>query len=686
MNLVPVRQWLMQNGINNIGWDNNTKTILINNKPFLSLSSGMFKIKNSRAYADINDLTNALKNFFVQNHLKEPTTFGKVLNPNPTIPEQPSISSVQTPTTGGTSLAFADLNKYKPTSQDNSTSQAPGWATQPSNEPGAGPGTEDITTAQSSQPIAQAQASGELPVYNNENQESPQSVGATDVGQNQSAFDLQEAVNEKTLQSQLNSYDSILNSLKQPSPLMSKINEIWNMKLKAALDSLQQKYNTQLAALKGEKAQVLAAHKGEIEEIDKAIQAARKRSAEDMNARGLYFSGILTKALNSIEEKGLSLKAQALAKKTAELDSIAAQVAALTANYALAKDQATNLALTNKALEEMKLLEKNQDKIDQINMLQAGIKAQLDALKATAPERQKLYNIQQQQLQQQELEKQKQQEFDNWLKVKGLELKYQNADLNNRKEMFNEWLQTQNLSLDKQKELANEWYKNQLINLQQGQLNLSAQKEKDLMQRFYDDLAYKYKSLDLNNAYKQASLALRQAAQKGLVSSDLSSGWQDLYKMGPIKVQDYWAKLDKTKNALEQQIQYSGQGVTPEQQQLLNSIKDTESIVYALKQLADTTKNITTNNFTQARTLMQQIAPKVQPGDAATFIQKYIADPVARTAMWLLITSAHGGVSPAQIISENPDGVNQLLQQYGANPDSNTREMLYALLGLNVRH
>lgn len=666
-NLVPVRTWLLQNGISNIGWDNSTKTILINGKPFMSLNSGLFKIKNSRAYADINDLTNALKNFFVQNQLKEPTTFGKVIN-------------VQTPGQGGASLAFADLNKYKPNATTNTTTDNPYLS--PTNEPGAGPGTEDVTSAQSSQPIAEAQQSGELPVYQNENTETPQAVGATDVGQTQSPFDLQESINEKTLQSQLNSYDSILNSLKQPSPLMDKINEIWNMKLKAALDSLQQKYNTQLAALKGEKAKVLAAHKGEIEEIDKAIQAARKRSAEDMNARGLYFSGLLTKALNSIEEKGLSLKAQALAKKTAELDSIAAQVAALTSNYALAKDQATNLALTNKALEEMKLLEKNQDKIDQINMLQAGIQAQLNALKATAPERKKLYNIEQQQLQQQELQKQKQQEFENWLKVKGLELKYQNADLDNRKQLFNEWLQTQNLSLDKQKELANEWYKEQLVNLQKGQLDLSAQKEKDLMQRFYDDLAYKYKNMDLNNAYRQASLALKQAAQKGLVSPDLASGWQDLYKMGPVKIQDYIMKLEKEKNAINNQAtMYNNGELTPEQQKLLDSINDAESIAYAISNLANSTRDITPDNVYKARNAIMLIAPKIKFADAPTFIQKYIADPVARVAAWVMI-SAHGDQNQVnEIMKAHRQNILGLLQQYGADPnDPNTVAMLDKLL------
>ena len=633
MSLVPVRTWLVKNGIDNVGWDNNSKTILINGKPFLSLASGLFTIKNSRSYADPSVLSNALKNFFLQNSQKKPAPIGQILSP--------------------------------------------AWATQPTNESGAGPGTEDLTKVQSAEPIAEAQKSGTISINRNSPYYEPASqVGAINVGENnlpnltqESPFKLQEAVQEKTLQSQLDTYQNIINSLKQPSPLTAKINELWDAKLKAALDSLEQKYNTQMAALKGQKAQVLAAHKGEIEEIDKAIKAARQRSKEDMNARGLYFSGLLTKALNSVEEKGLSLKAQALAKKTAELDNIAAQVAALTANYAIAKDEATNLALTNKALEEMKLLEKNQDKIDQIKMIQAGIQSQLNALKATAPEREQLYNIQQEQAQREAEMKQKQQDFENWLKVKGLELKYQNADLDNRKQLFNEWLRTQNLNLNKQKELANEWYKEQLI-------NLSAQKEKDALDMFNREMQYKWASLDLKSAYRQAS------QQAGIVGSS----WQDLYKMGPVKLSDYINKIQGRIDDLKKQEEYAyDDAQKKELQQKEQSLQELLAFPAVIQKLQNVTKHITSDNLYEARELLTSLAPKIAPEDAETFINNNIADPIARIAAWIMITGAHSNHNLTEIVSD-PEVLNGLAQQYGVNLDEGARQELYALLGLNVRH
>ena len=535
---------------------------------------------------------------------------------------------------------------------------------------------------QSAEPIAEAQKSGTIPINRNNPYYEPASqVGAIDVGENnlpnltqESPFKLQEAVQEKTLQSQLNTYQNIINSLKQPSPLTAKINELWDAKLKAALDSLEQKYNMQMAALKGQKAQVLAAHKGEIEEIDKAIKAARQRSKEDMNARGLYFSGLLTKALNSVEEKGLSLKAQALAKKTAELDSIAAQVAALTANYAIAKDEATNLALTNKALEQMKLLEKNQDKIDQINMIQAGIQSQLNALKATAPEREQLYNIQQEQAQNEAEAQQRQQDFENWLKLKGLELQYDKADLDKRKQLFNEYLQTTNLSLKEREIASNEWYKKQLI-------KNAIQKEKDALDMFNQEMRYKWANLDLKSAYQQAK---QQASQQSGI--DITSGWQDLYKMGPVKLSDYINKIQDKIDDLKKQEEYAYDDAQKKDlQQKEQSLQELLAFPAVIQKLQNVTKHITPDNLYEARELLTSLAPKIAPEDAETFINNNIADPIARIAAWIMITGAHSNHNLAEIVSD-PEVLNGLAQQYGINLNEGARQELYALLGLNVRH
>jgi hypothetical protein len=624
---VPVRDWLAQQGFTNVSWDNKNKVVLVNGKPFLYMTdpntgAPLFIIKDGRAYSNTQVLMNAIK----QNLLN---------NPTPAKP-QPGINPPKSP------FGQAVAESANP------------FASGPSNEPGAGPGTEDLTTAQSAQPIAEAQQNGTIPITGSQYQEPASTVQAQDVGVNtwgpDNTFNLQERINENTLKAQADSYEKLLQQLQQPNPIAQKINELWGMRLQNALDDLQTQFNTQKQALEAQKGYVKAQHEGEIQAIDRAIQKARQRSKEDMNARGLYFSGLLTKALNSIEEAGLSEKAKALARETAALDDIAGKIAVLTSNYAISKNKVQNLVNAEKALQLLKVAEQDQQKKDQINAALAGIDAQLNALKVSRADREKLWNLQQKQAQQEAEQKQAQQDFENWLATQKLNLQYQNADLNTRKEMFNEWLNTQNLSLKQKEQALNEWYKEQLIKNAQ-------QQESDTMKRFYDTLNYNYQRLNADQAYRQARLALQQ---QGI--ADVPTALGDIFAQGYKGLSTYLSKY--------QQIAQDGELNDAVKQAANNTI----TLLSTAQKVADETR--TTDNPQKIGEDLGLFIRQLDPASATTFVDKFIGNPYVKAVGHLLIVANGDGGTAMAIYKKEREN---FIKQYGLNPEQADDFILTAL-------
>lgn len=218
-----------------------------------------------------------------------------------------------------------------------------------------------------------------------------QETGTQEQTEQQSDFD---RLFNAQYQSKLNEYDiriqtyqDIYNQLSDidNNPYLKELANTYKHLLDAELANLEVMYNNQLTALQSQKETVDANYKNMLMDIDQAIEAARKRQAEDMAARGVYFSGLLTNALNQIEAQGIIEKAKAANLRTAELNKIAAQIATLTANYELQKNEVKNRLIAEEGLKRLAFLEKNEDKKQQYLELIKGLEAEKKILETNKP-------------------------------------------------------------------------------------------------------------------------------------------------------------------------------------------------------------------------------------------------------------------------------------------------------------
>lgn len=192
------------------------------------------------------------------------------------------------------------------------------------------------------------------------------------------------------------SYDDLIKEINDgENSLLSKIHDTYQQLITDSLKTMDDALSKARSALEATKGNYDEYEKTAYEEIDKNVQAAKETSKEEMAARGVYFSGLTTRAMNQISAQGVSEKnkvhMQVLQYK-AQIDS---QIAILTANTEMSKSQLQNELMAREALDKLQLIEKDKDKIDAINQQKLMLDAQIKIDQVNLPLENELYRRQQ---------------------------------------------------------------------------------------------------------------------------------------------------------------------------------------------------------------------------------------------------------------------------------------------------
>jgi hypothetical protein len=260
-------------------------------------------------------------------------------------------------------------------------------------------------------------------------------------------------------QEQSKSWDDFKNQIMESTDTtIQKIKDTYASLVEQSVKNIEDAVASSTAAFeknKGALDEYAGIQKGE---IDKAVQVAKSSSKEDMAARGIYFSGLTSRALATIEAQGISEKAKVdaqVAKWKADIDM---QIAVLTANSEMSKATLKNQLMANEALTILQEITKEQDKLDAIKQIQVGLQANISTTLKSLP----YANEAERRIIAAQTEKEKQEEFyrmgEYWLKVEGLELDKEKLQLerdkvaNDLKEFYLGLnLDYARLGLDKQK-------------------------------------------------------------------------------------------------------------------------------------------------------------------------------------------------------------------------------------------
>jgi hypothetical protein len=195
-------------------------------------------------------------------------------------------------------------------------------------------------------------------------------------------------------------YDQLVSDIKanedstNPNSLISQIHNTYSQLIKDSLATMDNALTKATQALEATKGNYDSYEQAAYQEIDKNVQAAKDASETDMAARGIYFSGLTTRAMNNIEAQGVSEKnkvnMQVLQYK-AQIDS---QIAIMTANNAMSESQLQNEMMAREALDKLQLIETDKNKIDAINQQKAMLDSQIEVDKLNLPLENELYRRQ----------------------------------------------------------------------------------------------------------------------------------------------------------------------------------------------------------------------------------------------------------------------------------------------------
>jgi hypothetical protein len=225
-------------------------------------------------------------------------------------------------------------------------------------------------------------------------------------------------------------YNDMLKVLNDKESIISqRVNDLWNPYIESATKSLDAAYNVKMSALESQRGQVSANYAGAIQGIEKAIMSSRARTKEDMNARGLLFSGLLTRALSQVEAIGVEKKAEIYAKEAADLNTIASQLAVLTANLPIEKDALSQQLLFQKASQLFNLLSANDTQKDTVSQALAQVELNIKSLEKTAGARGEIATREAMAAQIEAQNKAAQQEFENSIKTGNLLISQGNLSL-----------------------------------------------------------------------------------------------------------------------------------------------------------------------------------------------------------------------------------------------------------------
>jgi len=205
---------------------------------------------------------------------------------------------------------------------------------------------------------------------------------------------LQEEINQAGVMNK--TYDQLLQDIQSgEDKLLNQIHDTYQQLITSSLQTMENALKDAKAALEGTKGNYDEYEKTAYQEIEKNVEAAKSKSKEEMAARGIYFSGLTTRALNNIEAQGISEKNKVHMQVLQWKAQIDAQIAIMTANTKMSEAQLQNELMAREALEKLQLIEKDQDKIEAIKQEKALLDAQIEIDKLNLPLENELYRREQ---------------------------------------------------------------------------------------------------------------------------------------------------------------------------------------------------------------------------------------------------------------------------------------------------
>jgi hypothetical protein len=190
-------------------------------------------------------------------------------------------------------------------------------------------------------------------------------------------------------------YDQLIQEIQSgENDLLNQIHETYKGLIDQSIQAMEKALSEATSAIAATKGAYDEYEKTAYQEIEKSVEAAKSKSKEEMAARGIYFSGLTTRALNQIEAQGVSEKNKVHMQVLQYKAQIDAQIAILTANTKMSEAQLQNELMAREALEKLQLIEKDKDKIDAIKQQKLILDAQIEIDKLNLPLENELYRRQ----------------------------------------------------------------------------------------------------------------------------------------------------------------------------------------------------------------------------------------------------------------------------------------------------
>ncbi len=476
--------------------------------------------------------------------------------------------------------------------------------------------------------------------------------------------DLQYYINKFAKEGQLNSYQDALKVVGDDEDAISKkITDTFDSLTKSALADLEEKYNTQKSALESEKGEVAAHYAGALKEVDNAVKTAKASSKESMAARGIYFSGLMSKAINTIEAQGILQKSKIEAAKTADLNKISSALAVLTSNYAIGQSKIKDYYAAQKGLKLLDLMERDAQMKQQIKIAMAGVKAQIDTLEKQKPYLEEIGKRQEQAAQQQaeqdyyfKMDKSNQA----WAKINQQWAKLQEDDnhfwatygLNKDKLMENSYEFAKTMQLNQNKFDLDKWYKEQQIAIQSALANSKIAK-------------------NMSTQQKQSAQQILNTPLSKLVTMTPS----DLLKF--IKSTESLKVLADPKNPFSKKDFPAG----------FEPVKKMEGFALTLYDLASNSGNLSNpKTLATFKNDLNTISKfNLKGNEINSLINYYVQDPIGKVFAQLYLRGGGDLEKMRYIYYNEANNINKILSQYGAN-DSDHLKLLYDLLQIGGGH
>ena len=205
---------------------------------------------------------------------------------------------------------------------------------------------------------------------------------------------LQEQINQAGVMNK--TYDQLIQDIQSgENDLLNQLHDTYKGLIDQSIQTMEKALSEATSAIAATKGAYDEYEQTAYQEIDKNVEAAKSKSKEEMAARGIYFSGLTTRALNNIEAQGISEKNKVHMQVLQYKAQIDAQIAILTANTKMSEAQLSNELAAREALDKLQLIEKDKDKIDAINQEKALLDAQIEVDKLNLPLENELYRRQQ---------------------------------------------------------------------------------------------------------------------------------------------------------------------------------------------------------------------------------------------------------------------------------------------------